>query len=151
MKLHRPSHGSPLTGDLLRHLEEQVGKLPQDYADFLLSTNGGEAVPELLFAVDLPGGETEVTVREFGSVDCLRGAESVDLAIERWELYFGKGWLPVASDGCGNDYLMSLAEANRGEIFFRDHGQVDEDLPGSGLTSLAASFSDFLAGLRESR
>ena len=140
----------PLDKDLLRHLEQQMGQLPEDYARFLLTANGGEAVPELSYPVNLPGGETEVTVLRFEPVDCLRGVESIDLAVEMWELYFGKGWIPLASDGCGNDYLMSLEKTNSGAIYFRDHEEVDEDVPGSGLTLIAGSFSELVAGLRES-
>jgi hypothetical protein len=140
-----PSMGK-LTPELLVHLESRVGPIPGDFARFLFSSNGGMAIPELEFHT--PEGAT-LTVVEFCSLRCSRGVETIDLDVERWELYFGPNWMPVASDGTGNDFLMALSDDSRGEIYFRDLGEVDEDLPGSGLMLLAKSFSEFVEGLRE--
>jgi hypothetical protein len=142
-----PSMGK-LTPELLVHLESRVGPIPGDFARFLFSSNGGMAIPELEFRT--PEGAT-LAVVEFCSLRCSRGVETLDLDVERWELYFGPNWMPVASDGTGNDFLMALSDDSRGEIYFRDHEEADEDLPRSGLTPIAKSFSEFLAALREAR
>ena len=63
--------------------------------------------------------------------------------------YMGK-FLPIGHDGMGNDFLLSLAKPCWGNIYYRDHELADGDDPDSGLELLAPSFSEFLAGLRES-
>jgi hypothetical protein len=149
MKLQSEPSMGKLTPELLLHLESRVGPIPEDYARFLLSCNGGLAVPELEFrSSSLPEGVT-LTVYEFCSIHCSRGIETVDLDIERWDLDFGAKLVPVASDGIGNHFLMELSDDTRGKIHFRDHEEVDEDLPESGLMIVAKSFSEFVDGLHQ--
>ena len=150
MILHSDPNAGSLTPELLRYLESRIGEIPSDYCRFLLSKNGGIVNPDFeLQSVSLPE-DVKPAVYEFCSINCSRGAETVDLDIERWALNFGTNFVPIASDGIGNDFLISVGEGNAGHVYFRNHEEVDEDVAGSGLTRVAESFTDFLSQLHQS-
>ena len=52
-----------------------------------------------------------------------------------------KGYIPIASDGCGNDFFVST---RTGEVFYLDHEYGFEE----GIFEIAGSFAEFLSSIR---
>lgn len=51
-----------------------------------------------------------------------------------------KGYVPIANDGCGNDFFVST---RTGEVFYLDHEYGFEE----GIFKVAGSFAEFLSAI----
>ncbi|MFT7835502.1 SMI1/KNR4 family protein [Saccharothrix sp. BKS2] len=128
----------PVEPGLLARLEERIGHaLPDEYRDYLLEQDGGQL---------------EENDRGVDSVFGLGPVPDQTSTWEVLEIYRDRvpSWLlPVADDGAGNLYAISLRSGDRGTVWFWDHEEADEGRPPAeeDLVELAESWVGFLAGL----
>lgn len=127
MSVAIPLMPEPLKADIAR-LEEAIGRtLPFEYFEFVRTHNG--ATPE---SNSIPiGTDNESGVRCFVSV-----AEAVSLVDEIEG--FPAETIPLAEDGCGNYFYVSLRS---GSVFFWDH-EID-----GGDTKVASTLAEFVSAL----
>src|SRR6185436_6496849 len=94
--------------------EENKIKLPPDYKDFLLKHNGGQPLkqrngnPDTIVTYILGMHNGDYYASLYKHIDMFRN-----------RLPFGT--FPIATDGFGNLFLMSLHAENYGQVFFWDH------------------------------
>lgn len=114
-------------------------KIPTDYKNFLLRTNGGapiydsenESIPGVRWFYGFHEGENA----------------SIHDALSIYEGRLPSWYFPIANDYAGNLYIMSLFEGNYGLIAFWDHegelleGNAEQHF--DNLTLVAESFSEF--------
>lgn len=99
---------------------------------------GGACVPS-------PEGEGEeapeygMEVERFFSLGELPGYLSEYQEFGDFETYCA-GYIPIASDGCGNDFFVST---RTGEVFYLDHEYGFEE----GIFKVAGSFAEFLSSI----
>jgi len=97
--------GQRILIDRLRSFERLAGfAMPADYAQFLLTWNGGSPTPCDIAIADFPGGETDVRYlfgldAELSSCDLEKGFLSL-----REEL--GPDVLPIGHDSCGGLFCI---------------------------------------------
>ena len=122
-----PLMPEPSTNDIAR-LEEAIGgTLALEYFEFVRTHNG--ATPE---SNSIPiGSDNESGVRCFVPV-----AEAVSLVSEIEG--FPRETIPLAEDGCGNYFYISLRS---GGVFFWDH-----EIAG-GDTKVASTLAEFVSAL----
>ena len=134
--LHREP---PVDPEPIARLEERIGHaLPDRYRDYLLEQDGGQ-LDENDRGVDsiFSLGGTSRGVGTWESLDTYRGR------VPSW-------LLPVADDGAGNLFGISLRPGDRGSVWFWDHeGQADDGLPPAedNVTPVGESWVEFLDGL----
>jgi cell wall assembly regulator SMI1 len=130
----------PTSESAVAGLEENLeAKLPQDYRSFLLAHNGGMPTPNA-FHIDERQGESTLAIL-FG----IAPGDPYDLwsnAVDALE-DMDRTLVPIGADPGGNKVVLSLSPDSYGQIFFRDH----EEPVQRGLWRMAASFSEFMAGL----
>ena len=145
MTTARPN--SPISNDLLTAVEKLLGPLPADYRKFLQKHNG------IRFDID---PEFPVTIEDeirYWSITELYGipATAVDAGIDLHETCWGeiipRDSIPIASDGCGNDYVMALHGPRRGHIFFADHEAGEPATTVESLQHLLPSFASLFESL----
>lgn len=143
---------APATERQLAEVEKKIGRrLPPDYRAFLLEHNGGYPEPDG-FPIPGLGAGADGMVDRFLAV--YEGDE--DNLLEYVETYRGRvpeGFLPVAHDPGGNLICLALAGAEAGRVFFWDHEEeAEEGEPPTreNVYEIAASFTEFLNGLRDS-
>jgi cell wall assembly regulator SMI1 len=93
-----PTEGIPAgtTLEVIRAFTSRTGvTVPNDMRDWLQLTNGPCVGPGGLYGIQTAREELDI--------------ESMWKLRPRWKV---KGWIPIASDGCGNDYVM----ATRGDF-----------------------------------
>jgi hypothetical protein len=112
-------------------------KLPEDYKRFLLKYNGGDT-PETSIYLGKGRGLGETDVRYFYSVaesdKSFTWLDGLDLLDE----YLDDSLLPIASDTFGNEFVIGVADVNRGKVYFYDH-ELQKT-----TTELASTFTDFV-------
>jgi hypothetical protein len=153
--------GRPAAEEEIRQFEAEIGTtLPEDYRRFLAACNGGSLGGRLWYKARTPGGrgqdtglhhvggfrqESHFSLRS--SRACYQG-EDEDLRIPRDLLW-------IMDDPFGNAICLGLGGPYRGQVYFWDHEEEpdpdewDGSVAGAeNVTLLAASFTDFAAGLR---
>ena len=145
--MEKPNEFGAVNGAQLDVCEMFLGtSLPSDYRAFLLESNGGK--PALAaFAI---GSSNSSRVQYFYGIH--RGPSWSNLVgtLKNYENRMPEGILPIGGDPFGNQVCLALRR-NRGAIYFWDHeGEADqnETSPYRNMTKLAASFTEFLRGLR---
>jgi cell wall assembly regulator SMI1 len=125
----------PASAEALAEFESKLGRLPDDYREFIASHNG----------VELSGTATLRSPDKWG-VETIEGIQDTEF----WHEDYPKGSMPVATDGCGNIYLMALTGESRGRIHYLDHELPSErKKPVGSLPVVAESFADFLSRLQD--
>jgi hypothetical protein len=114
--------------------------LPDDYIAFLRHANGGH--PELnLYEPTGRKGATAWAVDYFYHLnDDRSSSQSLWVATEQWQRILGKGFVPFATDGGGNQFVFDLntsPPAVKGCVNDRNFALVD----------IAPSFEAFIGGL----
>ncbi len=142
----------PVSDAQIVELEGTLGYgLPQDYRAFLLEHNGGKPGADTIDFEDERGPSSSDVNYLFG---VHRGEYYASLP-KRMEMFRGRipaGFLPIGDDSGGNLWVLELEGPGRGRVYFWDHeGEADEGEPPTtrNMTVVAASFTDFLARLRE--
>ena len=142
--------GPKLDADDIDAFEKEIGfKLPRDYREFLLQTNGG-VLPEddgYFYVEDADWWNGLHVFYGLRRPD----AESISLRMvlryvrESHPEIFDQtlGRLPIASDHLGNELYLVLTGPERGCVYFWMH---DADVPPDKLSS---SFESFLESVRE--
>ena len=134
---------------LLTSFEARLGQLPEDYRRFVLKNNGIVLFGCPVFAVPSADGVQYWGIVELCGVPDAAGVEDVDLYEDFWGWPYPKDSIPVATDGCGNTYLMALSGARRGNIFFFDHETCEAGESINDLEHLLPSFDSLFAGIRD--
>lgn len=141
--------GPPLSEADIASFEQQIGgTLPDDYRDFLVTTNGG--VPEVRFVND-PVREL-VGVEGFFSVGEVQGELSMSDALATWGGRYPNDMLPLALCGGSNLLLLTLGGQSTNPVYYWEHdGEANEGEPArtDNLTQLATSFSGLLESLHD--
>ncbi|MCR9197670.1 MAG: ankyrin repeat domain-containing protein [Planctomycetaceae bacterium] len=143
----RPRGLRKATRSQVTQFEKQLGvKLPGEYRDFLVNTNGGRANPGY---VRIPARDDIENV-DAGSIFHLRpskpGIEELNYEIERTSVLLPDGYLPIAG---GSDlFTLSLKSKTYGAVHWWFHESEELDDDGNFLESaghlLAGSFNEFL-------
>lgn len=136
------------------------GRLPEDYRQFLVASNGGFIGGSLWFFGPTPdGSKADAGVHHIGgfreephfsllwSRDCYQGD---GLRIPRELLW-------IMDDPFGNAICLGLTGEHRGRVYFWDHecepdpAEWDGSVAAAGnVTLLANSFTNFIGGLKPS-
>lgn len=139
------SSPSIATSSAITELESIAsGVLPDDYRNFILSTNGGKPNLDSIFVPN--HGWT--TIQHFSPLVCRINSITLSHLIKvTYKDRIPKTHLPIATTPGGSWFLLSLNKENHGNIFFWDHEREDDSLGGLLLT--ADCFSTFLSSLKE--
>ena len=125
------------TDQSILELEGKIGfRLPADYREFLVTSNGGSAIPNV-FLISSAQGESSLSIL-FG----ITSRKAYDLWANALEAYedMDRSMLPIGEDPGGNQIVMSLHADTYGKVYFCDH-----EVPSPGnLSLLASSFTEFL-------
>jgi cell wall assembly regulator SMI1 len=110
------------TDELLRAFEKRTGwPLPAEWAEFLRLTNGSQAGYGGIFGIrpDLPHLDMEQRLT------WMREAHRSNFDCEHWADI--NRWLPIAGDGCGDDYFIPINPEPGGvhAIYFRDQAWLE--------------------------
>lgn len=124
----------PANALALADFESKIGQLPEDYRDFISIHNGVELV-----------GTASLRGPDKWSVYTIEGIQATDF----WREDYPTSSMPVATDGSGNTYLMSLEGDARGSIYFYNHEQSAVENPVGNLVCVAESFAEFLARIQD--
>lgn len=135
------------TDEDVRELESSVGKVPEDYKEFLKSHNGGIPSATLL--------KTRSNERVINSLLALKAPPGFGDSIEsHMKVYDGripKNTFPIASAGSGDLVLLNTESSKLGEILYWDHNFESDDDDASDYFEntevVAGSFSEFLGKL----
>jgi hypothetical protein len=128
-------------------LEGSIGcKLPKDYREFLLKTNGGLVANYTTFPTKLSFGETDVMVYAFYGFHP-DGILAIDEELEKWRAFddIKEDFLPIAEFSFfgGNDPIfLSIRDQDFGSVYLWDSSAKDEI---SSLTFVADSFMNWIA------
>lgn len=127
----------------IKKFEQQTEiSLPQDYIDFLLTTNGG--YPERYYIPTI-----EKSIDHFYPFNCPYPSSSMnELLLFNKKDYSKNGYfflLPIACSLSGDEYLMKLDQTEQYCIYFYNYTDLDLiDFDESKLVFVADSFSVFL-------
>ena len=142
--------GSLTSGrDALKPIESQFGRLlPDDYADFLRTYNGGRPKPSVFTFKPRDGKATESRVQCF--FGCCDDADYGLLhVISTYRDRICDEFCPIACDAFGNLLLLSLRKHDHGSVWFWDHERESPDTPTmDNMEIVAASFIEFIENLR---
>ncbi len=131
----------------LHALEKKLGTtLPSDYRAFLSKNNGGNPVPSGFWIVENLDGSDIYQL--YGLHD---GPARLQLdSYTNAELGVPRELLAIGDDGVGNFICVGISPAHHGQVFFIDHDEHPFLRPETfeGITKIADSFSQFIAGLR---
>ncbi len=141
--------GPPIDAADLKHFEIIVGAdLPHDYNAFLLKYNGGKPVPDAISV----GGHDESIQVFYGlrrPIESSRLDWNLKILSNRIE-QLGGGYLPIACDSFGNDFLISLRDIDKGAVYLCDLQSVFADYDAvPKIYPIAPSFGQFLNCLHE--
>lgn len=138
-----------LTKGSLQAIESKLGcQLPQDYSEFLLSSNGAFPTPDCVM-FDEAGRKTASDVFCLFAIQEVSASLSLEWHRKTFSNRLPQNTLPVGRDSSGNLWLISLRGQHAGAIFFWDHGSFDtfDETDLSNWPMVAASFSQFLSRL----
>lgn len=145
----------PLSEKALSKVEKRLKiKLPEEYRRFLLAHNGGRLTPSVFKFKGQSGAYADSCVDWFLAV--------YDGEYNNFETYFERykvervrlpvELVPIAHDPGGNLICISLADFDRGSIYFWDH-EHEHESTGKSVSShtnvhlIADSIDEFLGSL----
>jgi len=145
----------------IEELENMIGHtLPNDYKEFLLTTNGGRPTKteKLTCAVDWKGIDWAANDSKLGIhfiykfendvMSALDLAFAYDTFVQE-DLRIPKNTMPIAHDAGANQYIMSLNADDYGHVYYwlmdLEKDPDDESDPSyENVVHVAKSFTDFL-------
>jgi hypothetical protein len=143
-ELHWFEPGERLSSDELAKAQAQLGVfLPADYSDVVMKHDGGSNPDECSFDYLIDG---RTRVGNFGMLLSLRksSSENVFETIENLAEQLPQGVIPVIDTGSG-DFVCLDYRAGAPSVVYFAHERAD----GKAIIHLAASFGEFVDGLRE--
>lgn len=129
----------------IRAFEKRHGvELPEDYQQFLLSTNGGMPSPPVIHSrTGYKVGLCQLySLNDDYPYDLDRKCSSTD-----WEEGYSLGYLRIGRDSGGSAIFISTRGDDRGSIHFLDREELIR--PSNKPIKLADSFDQFLSELEE--
>ncbi len=141
--------GRRLSDEDIRELEDRIGiRLPGDYKAFLVKYNGGRPRPRAFPIEGLANNPFGVVLDFFGIDDPV---ESCNLD---WNFEVHRGRVPVnlfpiACDDGGDLICLSLLGHDTGSVLFWDYHNEPSEPSYENVYKIAASFSEFIGGMRE--
>ena len=139
----------PTTEGAICDYEATIGfKLPDDYREFLLKTNGGQQPEPECFRVET--GEVSAVSVLFPIAN---SSDYYDLRahFDHQKDELPRGVIPIGKDIGGNTICLALEGEERGSVLFMDH-EAETGPHKDGWDNLyfcARSFSEFFNGLRD--
>jgi hypothetical protein len=121
-------------------------RLPDEYREFLLATNGGRPEPAEFRLARRSGPYTDSAVHRFLSLGDTE-APSLERMTQILAPRVPPELQPIASDPGGNYVCIGVAGDGRGKIYFWDQDRAPEPADWSGVDLIADSFDAFLRGL----
>jgi hypothetical protein len=152
----------PAPEPLTEAFERAIGdRLPEDYRDFLIRSNGGYVGGKRWFKGPTPEGRSaDAGVHHIGG---FRHEGCFSLERHRVVYQVTNDWIPrdliwIMDDPFGNAICLGVSGEYRGRVYFWDH----ERIPAKGgreghadatanLKLLANTFAEFVAGLQDLR
>jgi hypothetical protein len=140
--LHQP-YGK-VTEAQLDAFERKVGiALPDEYRRFLLAHNGGRPEPDAVPVKDRRGRVRLEMIDRFHGIH--RGPHgNLEQYHDTFRERMPDGYLPIAHDPGGNQFVLSARHADWGKVFFWSH----EDDP-ANFERVADTFDAFLDAICE--
>ena len=120
-------------------------ELPNDYKEFLLKHNGGRPNPSA-------NRNPPTNIQWIYGLHNGKSWASLDHNINILRHRIPEDTLPIANDGLGNVFLISLHKDTFGEVWFWDHEKESNEGKASFFSNIikaASSFKEFLEGLFE--
>ena len=148
--------GATLTEETIQEFEREIKiKLPQDYKDFLINSNGGTPDGTWVFDFfDIGNSCENSTAIDFFEKIYTGDSNTIenDNIKARYKALVDTeqipiNLLPIADDTYGNIIFICIAGTDFGKVFFGDH---ELEVPGTGylvMSLIADSFSSFLEKL----
>jgi hypothetical protein len=151
----------PAPETALVSFESSLGcRLPEDYREFLIESNGGCIGGSLWFFGPTPSGDSaDAGVHHVGGFrqESYFSLLSAHNCYQGSELRIPRELLWVMDDPFGNAICIGLTGVHRGRMFFWDHenepdpDEWDGDVEtAENVTLLAGSFTEFVCGLKPS-
>lgn len=135
----------PRTEAEVQGLEIRLGyPLPVDFRRFVIEVDGG--IPEANEITNADGWCVGVDV--FLSLGDTRRFWAIE---DPGHGPYPSGYLPIGLDAGGNTFLLELAGARAGSVWFWDHEQERPEVTLDPLVAVRASFDVFLEDLQPSR
>ncbi|WP_338553176.1 SMI1/KNR4 family protein [Paenibacillus sp. KS-LC4] len=134
----------PITLEEINEFQQKLNlRLPEQYKNFLLESNGGDPSPSM-FKISDEQGEGVLNIF-YGIGDMYSNLE------EYIDIYEGRlplGFIPIGNDPSGNVICLGLNEKYYSNIYFWDHEQ-ESDNPDdmSNMFFLANDLNEFLNSL----
>ena len=134
----------PATAEEISQLEEEVGELPLDYFDFLMSHNGGRPEPSICKSID---GKKYVVDDLLALSYKLKFGSSITNYMNVYRDRIPGQSLPIGNSPGGDVYLLDLRKDEFGSILYWRH-ELESNGIGThyygNIKKVANSFSDFL-------
>jgi hypothetical protein len=134
----------PTRDQVLNFEKENALRLPEDYIMFLITHNGGHPDRNVVTVVN-----KERVLSCFYALNTPLIIASLDWAITAFKGRIPDGFLPIAYDPSGNQFLIDASSNNsNGNIFFWAHDSEVEEVrqPYYGnMRKISNSFSDLLS------
>lgn len=141
--------GPQLSPEDIRRIESLTGiSIPDEYRAFLLKHNGGRPIPNTF---PIEGLENN----PFGDIQVFFGIDDpVESCNVYWNYEVHKGripsnLLPIACDDGGDLICVSLFGEDAGALLFWDRHTEPRQPSYENVYRIAASFSEFIDGIRE--
>ncbi len=131
--------------------EKDLGvKLPEDYKDFMIESNGGMPEDDLLFDFmdEVTNQKNTSLIQEFFIVYTKDNDESDNLKNNCQELWddqaLSREMFPFGQDPAGNFLCISLKKDDYGKVYYCSHEFEDAETGYLVQSEIAISFSAFL-------
>lgn len=150
MTIKFDERGKKLNENALQLFEKKIGhRLPEDYRQFLKSSNGGILSDELAFNFTEDGKPSDTVLSEFYTLadDAEFGTLNDAIEVFVHENRMPSWFLPIADDVFGNQICISLANDDIGCIYFWNHEDEAESSDNSkfkNISRISTSFSEFV-------
>jgi hypothetical protein len=135
-------------GDVEQFERELQHRLPDDYREFLLATNGGHV--DGYWEFELPAIDGSMIAQFYRLKDKSRSTSSLSYMRQLYAMRMPVGLLAIGCDPGGGKICLGFAPWVSGRIWFWDPGMdFDDTDPGSfeNFHEMAGSFTQFLASL----
>lgn len=152
MKLY--NSGVEITEEDLLAVEENLRiKFPADYKAFIIKSNGGTPIDNLMFDfIDVvTNDENNSDIREFFIFYKEENQKYDNIMtiyhIMQNEEQIGRGYFPIADDSGGNTICICVSGEDYGKVYFCDHELEDAETGHLVMSKISNSFTEFVDNL----
>lgn len=135
----------------IKLFEKRIGReFPKDYTSFLLENNGGYPIPNRYNFINKKGKEDEEVISVFFGIG--EGKYELGWYLTVYQDRMIEYFLPIADNGFGDKYCISLREEDFGHVYIWYHElEVDtgEKPTTENIFKLAENFSNFINSFSE--